>query len=1498
MSMNRYRADQRVLGVRMRLLRLAGIAMAIAFCAVVGQARADEEIAGRLLADAASDARATADPLVAEGTATPSIVATQPAPTAETSGRPAGPDDWLDMREARRVIRPGETAGDLSVAIDGSVRYRGEALFTSVSDPAATELRLFLAPDARRAFVMQWNADWGGQRAALIDLGAQRILRNDIIPETAVQTIAAAADVRMAMLPVAWSPEGRYVAFPLSPREWRADLVFLDARTGQKAVHVVDDLKPGEWSVPKLEALHWDGNGRAAIDYDVLTCADPDCTAPEVVGSVTSNLNIPVLITDATREESRSAGGFVDRQGAQTSVFSPEDTGGGAGGVVAYNVHKAEAAPRDGSAPAGRAGVTLPIPSFAGNFSALFYDPDYPTAWSPPAQHLGVDLPGKVEDTVVSPVDGAVVYNRTVVADPLSKYLVIREDLSRREHVLAHIDSNLSEGEKVALGQPVGRIVRAGTGPHVHWGVNSGSVISAIDVSAGWGFGRGPLGSSPVDAGARGWLDPLSLLSANMPSAMESGDVGTGSLPAVARDLERACDGGDSTACNDLGTIYWDGKSVAQDFHRSAQLFRRACDGGNMDSCNALSGSYFLGRGVPKDDGKAAELVRRACAGGNLEGCRNLGYYYEHAHGVARDLQRAAELYRRSCEGGLGNGCTELARLSRTPGEESTALAAPSGRPAARPGPAPPGATSDAAPVRPVRLQVSLVDGSVIAGDVTTDAIPFASVSGVVPIPVSDILSFADGVLRLGNGTTLVGNFAAGAAVPIETTFGRVSVPTDQIGAIAAASTGPGNMAAAAPGPATVQSPHAVDPIVAETAPSATATTGEPAGWNDAKRGIARDLLTTYDQDVDEIEAVARAASYSLLAWAAYDDEEALTRATNLGWDRIEQDEEERFLVGDVTYALFRDGAGGHVLAFRGTKTFGDWITNLDGTLSPTPLLNGQVADAMEVAKRVVAKHRRVVFTGHSLGGRLAQAASLQTGRPAYVFNSAPVGLNEIREMGFVGLVSGDIHRFRSPQDQLSRLFPAKDHVVANLPSIEESANLHPKNIIDFSHAMGVLAKAMLDVRIVLDKGWITAYLQEQEAADTGQGSAAGTVVKDSEKAAPPAAASASPAAAMESTAEMIDPADLRDDLEELGRLLGLEADRNLLSAETYRLAQSPEELVPECDLPAEVAWLGEQLRAQGPLRFIWTGKCKGGIPVGDGQIIALNQDDEAEWYWVIGPGSLLGLSETGRLYFDIPLPPIKVECDVLRTARLDLRGPLQAVDIANDFLLVGMFQRAADSIVETCGGDGYRNIAVILEHPGYPDGAVARGRNYDVAALTWREWSNVAKAHRASELRNLNDGIRERRRAAEAAQREQARAERRTRLLNEWTDRVKKQLDGTVPIENLADLLKYDRLRTLQALAEGRTIRLAVTEPSFRNDQFVVTNQHKAFNVDEALAGPGFSWEGWIQLTQGRGEGVIELTCLFQADAIAGLQLGQSYSVEAKLVDASGSSVVMQCAP
>ena len=111
-----------------------------------------------------------------------------------------------------------------------------------------------------------------------------------------------------------------------------------------------------------------------------------------------------------------------------------------------------------------------------------------------------------------------------------------------------------------------------------------------------------------------------------------------------ARDYDTAlalwrplADAGNAAAQYQLGTLYAEGKGVAQSDATAAQWFQRAAEQGNAAAQYNLAVSYAEGLGVPKDDAAAAKWFRAAAEQGMPYAQLNLGILYASKRGVPAD---------------------------------------------------------------------------------------------------------------------------------------------------------------------------------------------------------------------------------------------------------------------------------------------------------------------------------------------------------------------------------------------------------------------------------------------------------------------------------------------------------------------------------------------------------------------------------------------------------------------------------------------------------------------------------------------------------------------------------------------------------------------------------------------------------------------------------------------------------------------------------------------
>jgi len=86
-----------------------------------------------------------------------------------------------------------------------------------------------------------------------------------------------------------------------------------------------------------------------------------------------------------------------------------------------------------------------------------------------------------------------------------------------------------------------------------------------------------------------------------------------------------------------LGTLYAEGKGVAQNDATAATWFQRAAEQGDAAAQYNLGASYAEGLGVDKDDVAAAKWFRRAADQGMAYAQLNLGLLCAAGHGVPKD---------------------------------------------------------------------------------------------------------------------------------------------------------------------------------------------------------------------------------------------------------------------------------------------------------------------------------------------------------------------------------------------------------------------------------------------------------------------------------------------------------------------------------------------------------------------------------------------------------------------------------------------------------------------------------------------------------------------------------------------------------------------------------------------------------------------------------------------------------------------------------------------
>lgn len=128
--------------------------------------------------------------------------------------------------------------------------------------------------------------------------------------------------------------------------------------------------------------------------------------------------------------------------------------------------------------------------------------------------------------------------------------------------------------------------------------------------------------------------------------------------------LEKIAAQGNAAAQVNLGTLYYNGQGVSQDYQKARKWLEKAATQGEAEAQVKLGYLYYSGQGVRQDYQKAREWWEKAAAQGAATAQFNLGVLYEAGHGVRQDLATAKEWYGKACDNGYQTGCDEYRRLN------------------------------------------------------------------------------------------------------------------------------------------------------------------------------------------------------------------------------------------------------------------------------------------------------------------------------------------------------------------------------------------------------------------------------------------------------------------------------------------------------------------------------------------------------------------------------------------------------------------------------------------------------------------------------------------------------------------------------------------------------------------------------------------------------------------------------------------------------------------
>ena len=148
-------------------------------------------------------------------------------------------------------------------------------------------------------------------------------------------------------------------------------------------------------------------------------------------------------------------------------------------------------------------------------------------------------------------------------------------------------------------------------------------------------------------------------------SGMEAQNEDFARFEEPTKELRKLAQGGDASAQNELGLLYYEGKGVPQNHRKAKEWFDKAVEQGHTGAQVNLGTLYLRGEGAPQSSQMALFWFSRAAGQEDALAFAKLGLMYSQGRGVLQDFIQAHMWYNLSAAHGEGRSAEARDALAR-----------------------------------------------------------------------------------------------------------------------------------------------------------------------------------------------------------------------------------------------------------------------------------------------------------------------------------------------------------------------------------------------------------------------------------------------------------------------------------------------------------------------------------------------------------------------------------------------------------------------------------------------------------------------------------------------------------------------------------------------------------------------------------------------------------------------------------------------------------------